>query len=50
MKDKGLLEEFIDSLKDNRQKSLVRAYLKNFKIEDVDVELSKLFSGDECEN
>lgn len=50
MKDKGLLEEFIDSLKDKRQKSLVRAYLKSFKIEDVDAELGKFFSGDEGEN
>jgi len=49
MKDKRLLAEFVDYIKDEKQKSLIRAYMKNFKIEDVEAQLSKLLSGDECE-
>ena len=49
MKDTILLTEFVDYLKEEKQKALVRAYLKNFNIEDIDAELSKLTSGDTCE-
>jgi hypothetical protein len=49
MKDRDVISEFLDFLKDEKQKSLVKAYLKNFKIEDVDAELGKLFAGEESE-
>ena len=49
MNNKDILTEFIDFLKDDEQKSLVKSYINTFKIEDLDAELSKLFAGEETE-
>lgn len=49
MKSDCVLTEFLDFLKDEWQKSLVKSYLKDFKIQDLDAELTKLFAGEETE-
>ena len=49
MNNKCVLTEFLDFLKDAGQKLLVKSYLKNFKIEDLDAELGKLFAGEDIE-
>ena len=44
--DRVLFEEFYKALKDEREKALVKAYLKALKIHDLDAELSKVLPGE----